>query len=225
MEKVIGILGGMGSYATLDFMKKIVENTPANKDWEHLHIISDINPKIPSRTRAILYNEISPVKEMIKSIKQLEKCNVDFVVIPCNSAHYFLPQIQPKVNVKILNMLKITANYISKKPNIKKVGIIGGYITTEKKLYNKYLKNIKVIYGNDEMKKESYEIIEQVKLNQLNKKLENRTKKLIDKFTECDAVILACTELPIALNNTKTQIPTFNPNLIVAKEIVRISKK
>ncbi len=68
-QKSIGILGGMGPYATVHFYKRILELTPIIKDKDHFRIFIDSQVKIPSRTRAILYNETSPVPEMIKSIK------------------------------------------------------------------------------------------------------------------------------------------------------------
>jgi aspartate/glutamate racemase len=76
-EKIVGILGGMGSYATLDFFKKILLSTPAKKDWEHLRILIDNNVKILSRTRAVLlmnrYKEYVGVdisKEFIKKVRE-----------------------------------------------------------------------------------------------------------------------------------------------------------
>ena len=93
MEKVVGILGGMGPFATVDFYKQILLATHAKKDWEHLRILIDSNVKIPSRTRAILYGEESPAPAMVKSINNLTRIGADFVVVPCNSAHYFYKEV------------------------------------------------------------------------------------------------------------------------------------
>jgi hypothetical protein len=84
-NKRIGILGGMGPYATVIFMKNILDMTDAEKDWEHIHTIVDNNTKIPSRSRAILFNETSPLDGMLESCKKLESYTVDTIVIPCNS--------------------------------------------------------------------------------------------------------------------------------------------
>ena len=71
-QKTIGILGGMGPYATVYFYKQILDSTPVKKDWDHFRILIDSNVKIPSRTRAVLYNETSPVPDLINSINDLQ---------------------------------------------------------------------------------------------------------------------------------------------------------
>ena len=60
-ERVIGILGGMGPEATVDCFDKIIKNTPATKDQEHLRVIIDSNPEVPDRTAAIIGGGESPV--------------------------------------------------------------------------------------------------------------------------------------------------------------------
>ena len=137
-EKIVGILGGMGPYATVYFFKQIVDSTPAKKDREHLHVLIDNNVKIPSRTRAILYNEISPVRLMIKSINKLALWGADFVVVPCNSAHFFYEQVIKAIKIPWLNMIKIVSQAL-KKSQKKQPLILGGYITIKKKLYSKYI--------------------------------------------------------------------------------------
>ncbi len=101
-DLTVGILGGMGPYATLAFYQCILDNTPAQKDWEHLRLIIDSNPKIPSRTRAFLFGEADPVPMMARSAKSLQEAGADFVVLPCNSAHYFLPRVREIVDVPFL---------------------------------------------------------------------------------------------------------------------------
>ncbi|MBU1208003.1 MAG: aspartate/glutamate racemase family protein [Proteobacteria bacterium] len=88
-EKTIGILGGMGPEATLLMFAKILENTPAAKDQEHLRMIIYNNPKIPERLPAILGVGENPVPVMVESGLSLIKAGADFIVIPCISAHFF----------------------------------------------------------------------------------------------------------------------------------------
>ena len=96
-ESTIGILGGMGPYATNFFLKRILDLTPVKLDKDHFHTIIDNNVKIPSRTRAVKYNEQSPVNDMVNSINNLAKIGCDFVMLPCNSAHYFYNQVSEKI--------------------------------------------------------------------------------------------------------------------------------
>ncbi len=88
-RKVVGVLGGMGPLATACFLRILVEMSPATKDQEHLQVIAYSNPLIPDRTSAILKNTQSPVPEMIKTAQALKSAGADFIVTPCNTAHYF----------------------------------------------------------------------------------------------------------------------------------------
>ena len=87
-EKVLGVLG-LSPYATIDFLRKLADETPAKKDWEHIRVIMDLNTKIPSRGRALELGEEDPTMYMNKSIKELSRNGADLVVIPCNTSHYF----------------------------------------------------------------------------------------------------------------------------------------
>ena len=98
-EKIIGILGGMGPEATADLFYKIIKLTPAKKDQEHLRIIIDNNPKIPDRTKAILYKGENPLPELIKTAQNLEKAGANFIIMPCNTAHYYHHEIQKIINI------------------------------------------------------------------------------------------------------------------------------
>jgi aspartate racemase len=102
-EKTIGILGGMGPEATLDFFGKIIQNTPATSDQEHLRVIIDNNPKIPDRTEAILGKGESPVPVMVQGGLSLAKAGADFIVIPCISAHFFLDELRCNLSLPIIS--------------------------------------------------------------------------------------------------------------------------
>ena len=107
-NKVIGILGGMGPYATLYFFQNILQLTNAEKDWDHVHVVIDNNITIPSRTRAIVFKEKSPYEGMLESCKKLQKYPVDIIVVPCNSAYYWIPNIQKVINTPIVSIIGVT---------------------------------------------------------------------------------------------------------------------
>ena len=90
MGKTIGILGGMGPLATADLFRKITLLTDAACDNEHIRVYIDSNARIPDRTAAILSGGPDPVPEMASALRSLERCGADCVIMPCNTAHYFL---------------------------------------------------------------------------------------------------------------------------------------
>ena len=117
-EKIIDILGGMGPEATRDLFANIIQFTPSKKDQNHLHIIIDNNPKIPDRTAAIIADGEDPVPFMVESGLRLAQSGVDFIVIPCISAHYFIEELRSQLNVPVLSALEEVGKAIKKSGSI-----------------------------------------------------------------------------------------------------------
>jgi aspartate racemase len=113
MSKTVGILGGMGPLATVDLFAKIVENTPAVLDQDHLRIIIDNNPQIPPRVEAIMADGESPLPAMAASARLLAAAGADFIVMPCNTAHYWLAELQAAVGIPVLSMIDNAAAYVA----------------------------------------------------------------------------------------------------------------
>ena len=109
MKKSIGILGGMGPLATADLFRKIVLLTDAARDNDHIRVYIDDNASIPDRTAAILSGGADPLPAMTDSLRKLEACGADCIIMPCNTAHYFLPRLQALTEVPFLSMLEATA--------------------------------------------------------------------------------------------------------------------
>ena len=110
MKKSIGILGGMGPLATADLFRKIVLLTDAARDNDHIRIYIDDNASIPDRTAAILSGGADPLPAMTDSLRKLEACGADCIIMPCNTAHYFLPRLQALTDVPFLSMLEASAS-------------------------------------------------------------------------------------------------------------------
>ncbi len=112
MSKTIGILGGMGPLATVELFRRIIALTPAKRDQDHFHIIIDNNPRIPDRTAAIIGNGESPVPMLINTARNLQRAGADLIVMPCNTAHFYLSQIQAAVGIPIIDMITETVRTI-----------------------------------------------------------------------------------------------------------------
>lgn len=108
----LGIVGGVGPAATVDFMGKIVRHTPAGKDQEHIKMVVEQNPQIPDRTAHLLHGETDPTLALYATCKRLERAGVNAIAIPCNTAHAFVARIQPHLGVPIINMLTQTVEWI-----------------------------------------------------------------------------------------------------------------
>ena len=228
-EKIIGILGGMGPEATIDLFYKIIKSTPAEKDQDHLRIIIDNNPKIPDRTTAILGKGEDPLPALQETARNLEKAGADLIIIPCNTAHYFLPSIQESVKIPILNMIEETAKETQRKtPQIKKVGLLASIGTYKMEIYHQHFKkfNIEVISPEEKDKEEVMKVIYAVKAGDLSEEVKRNilkiAQKLIDKGVE--AIITGCTEIPLILKEGDVSVPIIDPTQVLAKMAIKKAK-
>lgn len=220
--RCVGILGGMGVYATLDFLTEVFNFTPDRKNWGNLRIIIDNVISIPNIIRAVLFNGPDPKKSIIDSINNCEKIGAEFLAVPCNSVHYYYDDIVPHINIPWINIVEITSR------EAKKIGdrplVMGGLITVEKKLYSKFIPE--AVYPNILENDVIINSIEEIALNsRLNEQSKDEIRKIIMKYKgEVSSVILACTELSIIFKNKYIMgIPVIDSNLEYAKEVVEWS--
>jgi len=228
-EKVIGILGGMGPYATIDFMRILLDITPAKKDWDHIRTIVDSNTKLPSRTRAIVYNEKSPYQGMLESCLRLEKYPVDAIVIPCNSASYWVPDLQKKIDIPIISIINSTVSALKENKSCKRVVVFGAMTTFLKKLYKDPIleEGIDYIDINEKAQNFVIEIIELIKmqgiLSELIKKKFVELVSYVKEREEFDALILGCTELSIFKDFKIPDVVIFDSSSELAKHTLSFS--
>ena len=213
-KKVLGILGGMGPLATSYFFQEILRWTNAKKDWEHLRIIIDNNVDIPSRTRALLYGEESPVGSMRKACFSLMEMGCEYIAVPCNSAHSFFDEVVRGNEIPWVNMIKVISDTLT---NRKNVLVLGGYSIISRKIYDKYLDNTVYLQNNDLV----YGIIEDIKVNNINI---DRLFQLYDGINKSnvECVLLGCTELPIALRDEYVNCKMIDGNEIYIKKLIEM---
>ena len=138
-NKIVGVLGGMGPHASNKFMDLIYSHKKLKKDHLYPRIILDSNTKIPSRSRALIYNEKSPLNEMIKSANKLYKFGVNAIAIPCNTAHIWIDKLQKKIKIPIFNITEVVSKKIlyEQSEKLNDVYVFGTKFVISKKLYQK----------------------------------------------------------------------------------------
>ncbi|MGN0519798.1 MAG: aspartate/glutamate racemase family protein [Candidatus Fimenecus sp.] len=201
-EKVLGVLGGVGPLATIYFADLVIKMTDAKTDQEHIAMIILNHASIPDRTEYILDNKKpNPLPVMIADAQKLEKDGADYIVIPCNTAHYFFDEIQKSVRVPIINILEETVCYAEKTvPNLKCLGILA----TEGTVISGAYQNIIEKHGLDfrvpseeDQKSLMHIIYDEVKAGEKVDICE--FLRIVGELKKmgCDAVILGCTELSV----------------------------
>jgi len=224
-EKIIGILGGMGPEATADLYLRIIRATSAKRDQDHPRVIIYSNSKVPDRTPAILGTGPSPMPELIRAGKRLEEAGADFIVIPCNTAHYFLGELGKELRVPILDMIRLAAAKANHSfPKVKKAGLLATDGTIKSGLYRTAFEEvgIEIIEPPPETQAEVMKAIYQcVKAGNLidgGLILRGVAKDLITAGAEL--IILGCTEVSLVLKEGDVQAPILDPLQVIAEEAV-----
>ena len=136
----VGVVGGVGPAATVDFMQKIVRNTPATRDQDHIKLLVEQNPQIPDRTENLIGEGPDPTISLYATCRKLEAGDADIIAIPCNTAHAYVERVQPYLGIPIVNMLTVTAEQIrSTFPDLRKVGLLATSGTVASGVYRKAL--------------------------------------------------------------------------------------
>ncbi len=227
VSKTIGILGGMGPRATVDLFEKIVSNTPATKDQDHLHILVNNNPQIPSRVEVFTDRNANPLPALIQSALVLEKAGADFIIMPCHTAHIWIEELQKNTSVPFYNMVESTVAYIvERRTDSQKIIILATPTTLRKQLYQKLLQEYNVdftvptkseqqIVYNSILKVKSGSIQDNPYINSINEILSSYKEKGVT------SLLAACTELPLLYPFLTNDMEILDPTLILAKMAVR----
>ncbi|NQV91808.1 amino acid racemase [Candidatus Woesearchaeota archaeon] len=212
----------MGPEATADLYLRIIkifQKQGAVKDCDFPEMVI-INLPIPDVVGNL--SEENKVKEMlIEGVKKLENAGANFIVIPCNTVNYFLPEMRKEVSIPIINILQETANEV-KKQGFRKVGIIGTEMTINKAIYNDVLNEVELVLPTKEDQKETTKIIMNVLAGKKTKEDKTFLRKIISelKLQGSESIILGCTELPLLIRKSKDTLNTIE---ILAQAVVRES--
>lgn len=229
MSKKLGIIGGMGPLATAYLFKKIVLLTDANSDQEHLHILIDNNTSIPDRTSYIRGLGEDPSKYLIESAKRLENMGAEFLIMPCNTAHYFYEDIVKEINVPFLNMIEESVKFvIARNENISKVGLLATDGTCSTGIYDKYFQNygVEVIKPSKAMQSHVMDLIYAIKKG--NKEITLKGfYRAVEEIREqgVEVLVLGCTELSSAYGIFKMKGSYIDPLEIIAIRAINFSGK
>ena len=231
---MIGILGGMGTQAGLDFCNKLAKINRGKLDQQYplfvLYNKSD-TPKRPEN----LKKYFNVLNALVKGCKMLQKNKCKFIVMPCNTAHYWHKDIQKKIKIPLLSMPKEV--YLHTKKTCKKnstIGILCTEATLKTNIYNDYFdKNFKLISPEKNLQKnsvnKSIKLVKMGKVKEAEIALRAAVKYLIRK--KCKKIILGCTELPIAIfayksfRKAKESKLFIDPNLLLAEVCMKKYKK
>lgn len=218
----LGVIGGMGPLATVSFYERVVLNTLAKCDNEHIDMVVLSHASMPDRTKCIIENRGGEFLEVIKKdFKILEDIGVEAVAIPCNTSHYFFDEFKKFTGLRIINMIEETILEV-KKRGIEKIAVFGTLGTLNSKVYEKYANHhgLLVKEVSPEDKQAVMDIIYDIK--ETNCLDGRRFVDILSRYCDDETVgIIACTEL--SLLDIPRDINTIDALNVLVKRSIELS--
>jgi aspartate racemase len=229
-ELTVGVLGGMGPDATVDFMSKVIAFTSANADQDHVRMIVDHNPKVPNRQAAILDAGADPGPELAAMAHRLEDAGADFLVMVCNSAHAFLEPIRAATTIPFVSIIDESINEIETVcPEAHNVGLLAtdGMLATG--IYQNAVieaGRVPVMPRDDELAR-LMSLIRRIKAGDRSREVSDEMGTLAELLASAGAevIIAGCTEIPLVLDAARITVPVIASTDTLARRTIALARR
>lgn len=220
----LGVLGGMGPLATVDFLRKLVDATPAQRDQDHIPLIVRFCPEVPDRAAALAEEGPSPEPALVEAARALEAAGAAALAIPCNTAHAWYDVIGGAVSIPILHIADAAVAHLPADVD-KTVGLLATAGTLRAAVYQKRAPDIDwLVPTENELSQWVMPGIQAVKAGDVQRGrelLRSAAGALVDRGAK--GVLMGCTEVPIALSGLDSSIgaPLIDSNAALARACVQ----
>jgi aspartate racemase len=224
-QKTVGVLGGMGPQATVDFMNMVIALTPADRDQDHLRLLIDSNPHVPDR-QAAMHGDDTAVRSVLRDMALgLERQGADFLVMPCNTAHAFIDDAVAAVRIPFVSIIDITvAAVLDAVPGARRVGLLATDACIESGSYQTAARAsaLDVVLPDARGQAECMALIAAVKAGDTGADpragMARLAAALVDKGVE--ALIAGCTEIPLILEDDDVAVALISSTDVLAARAV-----
>ncbi len=209
MPKTLGVIGGMGPAATVNFLHRVVELTgelpEVDCDQQHLHVLVDNDPSVPDRTAAIEGRGPDPSPKLAEMARGLEAAGADLLVMPCNSAHFFAEAVTSAVRIPLVDWPGVVAEHAAAR-DMSRLGLLATTGTVKGKIYHRALEAVggAAIVPGETDQGEVMAVIEAIKRNpRRREETDTDAAAAIRRVGAgmaakgAEALLLACTELAL----------------------------
>lgn len=218
----VGVLGGLGPEATLEFYARVIALTPATRDQEHLHLIIDSNPHVPNRNEAVAGTGPSPGPALAAMARRLENAGADFLVMACNAAHAFQADIEAAVSVPFVSIIEETVRAtVERCPGVQQVGVLGSSGCLDARLYQSVFARhgigVVVLEGRE---RESFmKLLYRIKAGDKGAAVRTAMQNLAESLVAggAQAVVAGCTEVPLVLGQDALRVPMVDSSAVLAE--------
>ena len=222
----IGVLGGMGPTATIDLLQRIIRLTPALDDVDHIRTLVDNNPQVPSRINYLIKRQgENPAPVLVSMAESLESMGADLLVMPCNTAHLYAPEIESAVSIRFLNMVELTVERVATEVQASKVGLLASTAIHQTKLYESIFadRGVATMVPDDALQFQLMKLIMAIKAGDLSESnlLQTIVENMLEEQAEC--VVIACTELSALVDSLDVPVPVIDASQCLAEVAVQLA--
>lgn len=223
--KTVGVLGGLGPEATLDFYAKVLSLTPATRDQDHLHMIIDSNPQVPNRNEAVAGTGSSPGPMLAEMAAGLEKAGADFLVMACNAAHAYQKEVEAAVSIPFVSIIEETCEAtLQAVPRLKKVGVLGSSGCLDAGLYQKAFakRGVTALVPTDADRDTFMKVLYRIKAGDKGADVRGSMCALAESLLGggAQAIVAGCTEVPLVLSGDVLPCPLIDSTAVLAERTV-----
>ncbi|MCA6951489.1 cysteate racemase [Pectobacterium polaris] len=230
---LIGVLGGMGPLATVDLLHKIIEETSASCDQDHVPVVAWNVPQIPDRQQALAGTGESPLPTLLRAIRQLNRLSVSHIVVPCNTAHHWFDALAEASDAPLLHIADATLHALTQAVEVKtsprKIGLIATHGTLNAGWYQQRFaaqQGAETVVPNEQEMAALFVpgcyAVKRGELQHGGRLLDQLAAQLVERGAE--RLVLACTEAPPALEvvSSRWRDISIDPTRALAQACVRI---
>lgn len=230
-HKVVGVLGGMGPDATVELMRRVVASTPAKDDADHIHMLVDNNPKVPSRIRALLEGgDEQPGPVLAGMAQRLEQSGADVLVIPCNTAHYYHRDVQEAVGIPVWHLIEMSLAHIrAAHPEVQRIGLLASSAVQKIALFEPFFQRagLTLVYPDVAAQELVMAVIRAVKAGGVSAELLSDYQQQVTAMSTVDtladgvdAYLLGCSELSVIAEQHPQTLPVIDSLQVLVDTIV-----
>lgn len=221
----LGVLGGMGPLATADFLVKLIQATPAASDQEHMPVIVHNVPQVPDRSTAFLAGSDAPWPHLLDGLRTLEAAGCAAIAIPCNTAHVWHERLAQETARPVLHIGEAALRALAVTcPGARRVGMLATAATLKARIYHDQLAASGIDAIEPGQMSQTTQVMGAIaavkggRIDEARAWLKRAAHALIDRGA--DALLMACTEIPVALAGVALDVPAIDPTEALARASV-----
>ncbi len=223
-RRLIGVLGGMGPLATVDFMQKVIEATPAEHDQDHVPLIVYSVPQIPDRVGAASAGTNEPLPAMLTGIRTLEQAGVEAIAIACNTAHAWYDQLAASTKVRVIHMAQAVIDAASQ--HTRPVALMATVGTLQAGIYQRYFEKagwqaLVPQAPDQDMIVDAIAAVKRGEIERARASFDVAAASLL--ASGAGQLLLACTELPVAAKGSIHEASCLDATACLAQACVAFS--